>query len=201
MPHQPTDPARVERERYLIELLDTTARVVERISHRLGHDAREDQETLDKILHELREIRRELQPPTPPQPSTLTAYIANVFSGESITMAKNVLVLNVGQTSTDTITPLLADGVTPSNGVVSNLSIAFSDPSATVVVNGSNTALVTGVAPSTAGPVAGTTSCTVLDTDGATSTWTQTFTVLVNAVVPPTQLTQGIANVFSTPAP
>ena len=116
-------------------------------------------------------------------------------------MANNILVFSVGQTSTDTITPLLADGVTPSGGTVSNLTVAFSDPSATVSVNGPDTALFTATASSTGGPVTGTTQCTVTDSDGAVSTWTQTFTVQVNAVVPPDQLTQSIANVFSTPTP
>ena len=115
-------------------------------------------------------------------------------------MADNVLVFNVGQTSTDTITPLLKDGVTPSGGTVSNLSVSFSDPSATATVSGANTVLFTGVAPST-GPVSGSVSATVTDTDGAVSTWTQAFTVQTNAVVPPSQLTQSIANVFSTPTP
>jgi hypothetical protein len=130
-------------------------------------------------------------------PEPLTASIANIFTGDS--MANNVLVFNVGQTSTDTVTPLLTDGITPSGGVVSNLTVTFSDPSATASVSGANTILFTGVAASAA-PVSGSVSCTVTDTDGAVSTWTQAFTVQTNAVVPPSQLTQSIANVFSTPA-
>lgn len=134
------------------------------------------------------------------KPHKLTKSVANIFTGDFI-MANNVLVLNVGQTATDTPTPLAADGVTPSGGTVSNVKYTFSDPSATVVLNADNlTATCTGVAASTAGAVTGTLSCTVTDTDGAVSQWNQQFTILVNAVVPPAQLTQSVANVFSTPA-
>jgi hypothetical protein len=159
--------------------------------HELRHDVRNDVSQLKQSLLQIIHLLH--------HPTRLTASVANVFSGGD-SMANNVLVFNVGQTSTDTITPLLADGITPSGGVVSNLTVAFTDPSATVSVNGANTALFTAVAPSTAGPVTGTTQCTVTDTDGAVSTWTQTFTVQVNAVIPPTQLTQSVANFFSTPA-
>lgn len=117
-------------------------------------------------------------------------------------MANNVLVLNVGQSSIDTITPFLADGVTPSGGVVSNVSVTFSDPSATASVQPDNTILFTGVADSAGVAVSGSTSATVTDTDGAVSTWTTAFTVQTIAVTPPPpdQSTQVVANVFSTPA-
>lgn len=151
------------------------------------------EERSNSILHELRAIRRELAP------QTLTHSVANVFSGD--TMADNVLVLNVGQTSVDTLTPRLADGVTPSGGVVSNVVTTFSDPSASFVNNADGTITFTGVAPSTAGPVSGSNAFTVTDTDGAVSQWNVPFTVQVNAVVPPSQLTQSVANVFSTPTP
>ena len=115
-------------------------------------------------------------------------------------MADNILVLNVGQTSIDTLTPRLADGVTPSGGVVSNVAVAFSDPSATAVLQPDNTILFTSVVASTS-PVAGSVSLTITDTDGAVSQWTVPFTVQTNAVAPPPeQLTQSVANVFSTPA-
>jgi hypothetical protein len=132
-----------------------------------------------------------------------TKSIAVRFSspqGDPATMPNNVLTLNVGQTSTASIQPLLADGTTPSGGTVSNVSYTFSDPSATVALNPDGlTALVTGVAASTAGAVSGSAACTVTDTDGVVSTWTQAFTILVNAVVPPAQLTQSIAVQFTTP--
>lgn len=131
----------------------------------------------------------------------LTASIANVFSGASA-MPNNVLVFNVGQTSVDTITPLLADGTSPSGGTLSNVSVAFSDPSATAVVQPDNTILFTGVADSAGVAVQGTTTATVTDTDGAVFTFSQGFTVTTVGPVtppPPAQLTQSIANVFSTP--
>jgi hypothetical protein len=125
-----------------------------------------------------------------------------MFSGDSI-MADNTLVLNVGQTSIDTITPRLADGVTASGGVLSLVVVTFSDPSATFVLNPDNTVTFTGVAASAA-PVSGSIACTVTDTDGVVSTWTVPFTVQTNGTVappPPAQLTQSVANVFSTPTP
>lgn len=131
---------------------------------------------------------------------TLTASIAISFTGDSA-MANNALVFNVGQTSTASIQPLLADGVTPSGGVLSAVSYTFSDPSATVVLNADGlTATCTGVAAST-GAVSGSASATVTDTDGVVSTWTQAFTIQTNAVVPPAQLTQSVAVQFSTPTP
>jgi len=132
----------------------------------------------------------------------LTASIAVHFTGD-VSMANNTLVFNVGQTSTASIVPLLADGVTNSAGVVSNVAYAFSDPSATVVLNADGvTATVTGVAAST-GPVAGVATCTVTDTDGVVSQWSQAFTITTNAVTPPppppAQLTQSVAVSFTTP--
>lgn len=161
---------------------------------RLLRDTEENSREIARILHTVRKIERELRP----HPQQLTASVVDVFSGESITMAD--LILNVGQTSTDTVTPLLADGVTPSGGVVSNLTVTFSDPSATAVVNGANTILITGVAAST-GAISGTRSCTITDTDGAVSQWTATFTVTTNAPIPPSQLTQSVVDVFSVPTP
>jgi hypothetical protein len=152
------------------------------------------EDELAYVAHTVRKIEREVRP----KPQPLTASVVDVFSGESITMAD--LILNVGQTSTDTVTPLLADGVTPSGGVVSNLAVTFSDPSATVSVSGVNTLLVTGVAAS-AGAISGTRSCTITDTDGAVSQWTASFTVTTNAPVPPSQLTQSVVDVFSVPTP
>ena len=112
----------------------------------------------------------------------------------------NVLELNVGQTSQASIVPLLADGVTPSGGALSNVAYNFSDPSATVVLNPDGlTATVTGVAASP-GPVTGTAVCTVTDTDGVVSQWTQAYTIQTDAVAPPQQLTQSVAVQFSTPA-
>jgi hypothetical protein len=117
-------------------------------------------------------------------------------------MADNILVLNVGQTSTASPVTYLADGVTPSGATYSAASYAFSDPSATVVLNPDGvTALVTGVAAS-ANPISGAVSFTAVDTDGAVSTWTQAFTIQTNGITPPpppSQLSQFSAVQFTTP--
>ena len=158
---------------------------------RCGKDEYEDR-SLRQIERDIKLILHLLKP------KPLTAAVAVCFTGDSF-MA-NSLVLNVGQTSTASIQPLLADGVTASDGVVSGVSYTFSDPSATVVLNPDGvTALVTGVAAST-GPISGSAACTVTDIDGVVSTWTQAFTIQTDAVVSPEQLTQGIAVNFTTPA-
>jgi hypothetical protein len=127
-----------------------------------------------------------------------TQSISVRFSGECMA---NALIFNVGQTSQASIQPLLADGVTPSGGTLSNVAYSFSDPSATVVLNADGlTATCTGVAAST-GAVSGSASCTVTDTDGVVSQWNQSFTITTNAVVPPAQLTQSIAVQFTPPTP
>lgn len=116
-------------------------------------------------------------------------------------MATAALVLNVGQKSTASPITFLADGVTPSGATYSAATYTFSDPSATVVLNSDGvTALVTGVAASTAGAVSGSVAFTATDTDGAVSTWNAPFTILVNAAPPPTQLSQSASVTFSTPA-
>lgn len=118
-------------------------------------------------------------------------------------VSPNVLELNVGQTSTLTPTGFLDTGfATLSGATPSGVTYTFSDPSATVVPNPDGiTALVTGVAASTAGAVTGSFTCTMTDTDGVASSWTVSFTVLVDGVTPPppAQLTQAVAAVFSTP--
>lgn len=155
----------------------------------------------EEILRETRETHREVEEiERLLHPHRLTKSVANVFSGDTI-MANNVLVFNVGQTSIDTLTPFLTDGVTPSGGVVSSVSVTFSDPSATAVVQPDNTILFTGVADSAGVSVSGSNSFTITDTDGVVSTWNVPFTVQTIGVTPPTQLTQSVANVFSTPTP
>lgn len=154
---------------------------------------REDRE-IREILDLEREILRELHP------KRLTQRISIRFTGET-TMANNAVTLNVGQTSTASIQPLLADGVTPSGGTLSNVSYAFVQPTtaATVELNSDGvTALVTGVSNSS-GTILGTATATVTDTDGAVTTFSQSFTVTVNAPTPQ-QLTQSIAVQFTAPA-
>lgn len=119
-------------------------------------------------------------------------------------MPNNALTLNVGQTSTASPITFLTDGVTPSGATYSAATYTFSDPSATVVLNPDGvTAVVTGVAAST-GAVSGSVAFTAVDTDGASSTWTNSFTVTTNGTVtppPPSQLSQSSALTFSTPTP
>jgi hypothetical protein len=164
------------------------------MSHHRRRPNNLDEEILrkeDEILHELEELRHDQ--------NRITHSVVNIFSGDS-KMANNALVFNVGQTSTDTLTPFLTDGVTPSGGVVSNVVVTFSDPSATAAVQPDNTVLFTGVAAST-GAISGSTALTITDSDGVVSQWTIPFTVTTNAVVPPAQLTQSVVNSFSTPTP
>lgn len=147
----------------------------------------------EEILHELRAIRRELAP----KPSTKSIGIK--FSG-ALTM--NTLTLSVGQSSIGTITPLLADGVTPSGGAVSNPSFSIPpDPSFSAVDNADGTVTITGLAVSAA-TVTGTASATVTDTDNAVSSFSQSFTVTVTAgTTPPVATTASIGVSFSTPTP
>lgn len=152
----------------------------------------------DEIIEVLRDIRhyvRKILHILEPKP--LTAAVAVRFTGAHF-MPNNVLVFNVGQQSQASILPLLADGVTPSGGTLSNVAYNFSDPSATVVLNADGvTATCTGVAASS-GPVTGTAACTVTDTDSVVSQWTQPFTITTNAVAQ--QLTQSVAVQFTDPA-
>jgi hypothetical protein len=152
---------------------------------------------LDKILKVEREILaddRELLKRSKPQP--ITAAIAVHFTGVKM---NNALVLDIGQTSQASIVPLLKDGITPSGGILSLVIYTFSDPSATVVINPDGvTALVTGIAASS-GPISGSVSCTVTDTNGVVTPWTQEFTIQTDAIVPPTQFTQSIAVEFTAP--
>jgi hypothetical protein len=163
--------------------------------HSIRHQLHYQADLLGQQTALLREIAADLAP----EPS-LTRSITIRFTGDS-TMANNALVFNVGQTSQASILPLLADGTTPSGGTVSAVTFTFSDPSATVTLNADGlTATCTGVAAS-AGPISGSAACTVTDTDGVVSKWTQAFTIQTNAVVPPAQLTQSVAVAFSTPTP
>lgn len=170
------------------------------ILKRLLRESKENAEEIARVLHIVREIERELRP----QPQPLSRSSAVQFIGESIPMADNALVLNIGQTSTASPITYLADGVTPSDATYSAATYTFSDPSATVVLNPDGvTAVVTGVAAS-AGPISGSVSFTATDTDGAVSTWVNPFTITTNGVTPPpppTQLSQFSALTFSVPTP
>lgn len=125
-----------------------------------------------------------------------TSSIAIQF-GDS-TMSLNTVTLNVGQSTIATIVPLEADGTTQTPGaVVSSPIISATDPAVTVTDNADGTVTIAGVAAST---VSGTASATVTDADGTVNTFSANFTVIVNAVAPPTERTAAIAVSFSTPA-
>lgn len=115
----------------------------------------------------------------------------------------NSLTLAVGQSSTGTIIPLLADGITPSGGAISNASFSITpDPSFSAVDNADGSVTIVGLAVS-ASPVTGTASATITDHDGAVSTFSQSFTIVVTAgtTPPPTATTASIGVSFSTPTP
>ncbi len=179
--------------------------------HHPKNDDTEILRTEREILHVEEELLRETQETHRDverierrlRPTHLSQSAAIQFSGDNSVMANNVLVLNVGQTSTASPITFLADGVTPSGATYSAATYTFSDPSATVVLNPDGvTATVTGVAAST-GPVTGSVTFTATDTDSVVSTWTQSFTVQTDAVTPPPpeQLSQSSAVTFSTPTP
>jgi hypothetical protein len=82
-------------DRYLLELLDTCLKTIERQTRRLDHEAQEDRETLRLIQHELHTIAEELQsPPTlpPPPPSNLATSISFKETSMLPTTGGNTLV-------------------------------------------------------------------------------------------------------------
>jgi hypothetical protein len=151
-----------------------------------------------EILHVEEEILRQLHKLNPHHQRT--ASISLQFSGDLI---MNSLTLAVGQSSIGTIIPLLADGVTPSGGAVSNASFFIPpNPSFSAVDNADSTVTIVGLAVSAA-TVTGTASTTITDQDGAVSTFSQSFTIVVTAgtTPPPTATTASIGISFSTPTP
>lgn len=74
------DPARHEHERYLLELLGTTAKTVERTIRRLDQDMTSDRETLHLILRELCAVRHDLESQPSPTSVTLSRFSAVRFS-------------------------------------------------------------------------------------------------------------------------
>lgn len=89
------------------------------------------------------------------------------------------LSLNVGQSSTGTVTPFLADGVTQTPGAaVTSATWSISDPSVSVATNADFTVTVTGVTATTS-PVSGSVTAVITDSDGTVGTFTATFTITV----------------------
>lgn len=123
----------------------------------------------------------------------LTKSVAIQFDGEE---TMNSVTLNVGQSTTGTVRPLEADGVTVTPGAtVSHASFTIADPAVGVTDNGDGTVTIKGLA---AGTVTGTVQANVTDQDSATGTFSGSFTVTVNAA--PTGLTTSIGVDFSDPA-
>lgn len=108
--------------------------------------------------------------------------------------------LLVGQSSTGTVNPVEADGITVTPGAtLSNISWSISDPGITLTPSTDNTALLSGAA-ATAGDITGQVLATVTDGDGTVNSFSKTFTVNVGGVTPPTGRTAGLGVTFSTPA-
>lgn len=185
----------------LTHILKTLNEIDEHIEH--GEKiARESLETQREVLDQskaqtiiLQQLLEDLAPEPP-----LTASAPVIIPGES--MANNTYQMNVGQSQAGVITPLLADGVTPSGGTVSGTVVTFNDPSASFVLAADNVTITfTGLAANTA-PVSGSVDFTVVDSDGVTSTWTDAITVEVDAVAPPPQqLTQSAPIVVGVATP
>lgn len=141
-----------------------------------------------RILHEERRIEHELHPHR-------TTNLRVRFTGAK---TMNTVTLQVGQTTTATITPLEADDLTVTPGaVVSNQKFSITDPAVSVIDNPDGTAKITGNA---AGTVTGTVSATVTDQDGTVGQFTQGITITVQAAVQSTGRTTQIGVDFSTPA-
>lgn len=105
--------------------------------------------------------------------------------------------LKVGQSTTVTIVPLEADGVTITPGaVVSAQTFTGGDANISLVTNADGTATVTALGATTGITVTG--SCTVTQSTGASAPFTNTFTVIVTAPPPGTT---SIGFQFSAPTP
>jgi hypothetical protein len=78
------------RDRYLLELIDTCLKTIERQTKRIEQADREDLDTLRLIQHELHVIAQELQPLPPP--STLATSISFQETSMLPTVGGNTLV-------------------------------------------------------------------------------------------------------------
>ena len=115
------------------------------------------------IDRELHEIERDLHP----------HHIAVRFTGAN---TMNAVTLVTGQSTTATIVPLQADGITQTPDVtLSNQLFTITGPSVELTAGGDGTATIKGISPST-GAVQGTATATVTDKNGNVGTFTQAFT-------------------------
>jgi hypothetical protein len=93
------------------------------------------------------------------------------------------LSLQVGQSSTGTVVPFLADGVTQTPGATVSAQVwTLSDPAITVTNNPDGTVTVLGVSPTTA-PISGSVEADVTDSDALVTHFTATFSVTVGGGV------------------
>lgn len=153
-------------------------------------------ETEEKILHTLRKIEHN----QPHQPIT---KVLVVQFGKSRRKKMASITLNVGDQVPASVFPS-ADGSTNDGGTLSNIVWSFTDPSASFINNPDGSVTFTAVAPSS-DPVngaSGTVTASVTDTNGAVSTQSGSFTIIVaGTVTPPQPITTSLQVQFGTVIP
>jgi WD40 repeat protein len=162
--HTMPTPAENERQRYLLELLDTTARTIERQTRRLKEQNREDLDTLLLVLGELRAIRQELEPspsPIPPSPPhhnrftlEIIPMIGNIAAGTSGTFSLSLL-LNAAADTVDPVSAVTWSSPDPSvtvapstDGQSAVFTVPATDVATTLVANAAGTVTVVTGSPS-----------------------------------------------------
>ena len=114
--------------RYLLELLDTLLKAIERQTRRIEQAEHEDLETLRLILRELRRIADDLNPPPPPPPPL---NLATNVSFQEISMNPT----EAGQTQVFTGTLAPAGSVLASDAVA---TISSNDPAVSPTLDSTN---------------------------------------------------------------
>ena len=112
-------------DRYLLELLDTCLKAIERQVRRIEQAGHEDLETLRLVLHELRRIADDFNPPPPP--STLATSISFQETSMNPTQAGQ------SQVFTGTLAP--AGSVLASDAVA---TISSNDPAVQPTLDSTN---------------------------------------------------------------
>ena len=160
--------------RYLLELLDTCLKAIERQTRRIEQAEHEDLETLRLILRELRRIADDLNPPPPPPPPL---NLATSVSFQEISM--NPTQAGQSQVFTGTLAP--AGSILASDAVA---TISSNDPAVSPTLDSTNLIVsVTypdGWVESTTTPLAFTYS-----TSSASTGQTLTATITPSAPPPP----------------
>jgi hypothetical protein len=59
--HHHMTPEEIARERYLVELLGTTIKTVERVIRRMDNENKEDRDTLERVLTELNKLTKDTE--------------------------------------------------------------------------------------------------------------------------------------------